>query len=92
MTTGERYTLALKYPHRVEATIMELRSDYLIAECIHRCDSSCYLQGMRNTLPLHGQRAFFYDQFAEQFLLMAEDAIPVGPGKTLDGIVTYTVK
>lgn len=73
----QRYALRWKYAHRMDATIVDLRADYLIADVDHRCKPYCYLlREQPATLVLSGRRAFFY-QFETMFELIPDGAIPL---------------
>ena len=82
MQIGEKYAMRWKYPHRLEVTVLELRDEYLIAETVHRCPVvSCYLQTMRNTLPIHGRQRYEYPAFAKLFQPIPEGSIPLPPSR-----------
>lgn len=73
---GQTFSLGFQLAHRIEATVIELRDQDVVAECVHRCvPTSCYLQAERTTLPLHGTIKYPYDFFAKYFVPMADDAI-----------------
>ena len=75
MNVGERYTLAWRHPHRVDATIIALEADYIVADVDHRCPITCEMQQMRATLPMHGRFKYAYDDFAKLFVPLNPDAI-----------------
>jgi hypothetical protein len=77
MQIGERYSLAWKHPHRLEATIVALESDHVVCEVDHRCGFACHLKAMKNTLPIEGRMIYRYDDFAKLFVQMNTDAIPL---------------
>jgi hypothetical protein len=75
MNVGERYSLAWKHPHRLEATIIALEADHVVCKVDHRCSFACYLAGMKNTLPIEGRLPFTYHDFDKLFLPLNADAI-----------------
>ena len=75
MNVGERYSLAGKHPHRLEATITALERDYVICEVDHRCGFACYLKGMKNTLPMDGTQRYRYPDFAALFVRIPDGTI-----------------
>ena len=75
MNIGDRFSLRLALPHRVEATIVSADEHTVVAECVHRCDPPCYLLSMRETLPIEGRIRYRYDDFARLFMPMAENAL-----------------
>lgn len=76
MNLGERYSLAWKAPHRIEATITAFEPDYVVVNADHRCPPTrCKLQGLRDALPIHGELRFRYADFAQLFLPLNADAI-----------------
>ena len=81
MNVGQKFSLRWKHPHRIEATITELRQNDLVAEVDHRCPPSCFLQASRSTLPIHGTLVYRYEDFANLFQPMAEDALALPGGK-----------
>lgn len=72
---GSRWTLKWRHPHRLEAVVTALEPNYVVCEVDHRCPFSCYLQGMRNTLPMEGTMRYSYGDFAELFVPLNADAI-----------------
>ncbi len=81
MQVGETYELAWRWPHRLTATIVELTQDHIVADAVHRCPITCYLQQMRNTLPLDGTVRYDYRFFSDVFVRVPEGAIPLGPAQ-----------
>ena len=81
MNVGQCFSLKWKHPHRLEARIMELRENDLVCDVDHRCPPTCELQQMRTNLPLHGILVYRYDDFAQMFQPMAEDALALPPAK-----------
>lgn len=76
MSPGERYTTVLRLPHRIDAVVVALHDDWIVADADHRCKPYCaLLRDFASTLTLSGRRAFFYDQFTAQFVLVPEGAI-----------------
>lgn len=75
MNVGQRFSLAWKHPHRIEATITGFEPDYVVVEAEHRCPATCKVQQMRTTLPIYGEMRFRYADFAELFLPLNVDAI-----------------
>jgi hypothetical protein len=82
MQVGDRYSLAWKYHHRIEATIVALHERHLIAKTEHRC-SNCDMTEFRETLPLEGTLPYKYDDFGKLFVPMApEDAMALPGSKS----------
>lgn len=75
VNVGERFSLAWKHPHRIEATIVELGPDRVLVESVHRCPPTCYVLQMRATLPIEGRMAFRYEDFDKLFQPMNTQAI-----------------
>lgn len=75
MNIGDKFTLAWKMPHRIECTITAFEADYIVVQADHRCPMRCELQGMRTTLPIHGEMRFRYSDFAKLFVQLNVDAI-----------------
>ena len=76
MNIGERYALAWKHPHRLEATVVELQADRIVADVVHRCLPTCEVLQMRQTLPIEGRLSYSYGDFAKLFQRMS-DGIPL---------------
>jgi len=78
---GQRYTLAWKYPHRIDCIVVEIRQHIVVAIVDHRCKPYCeLLKEYAATLTLSGRRRFFYDQFVAQFVPIPDGPIPLPPG------------
>lgn len=75
MQIGERYALAWKHPHRLEATIVALEPDYVVCEVDHRCGFHCYLKAMKTTLPLDGMQKYRYADFVQLFVRIPDGSI-----------------
>lgn len=76
MNIGQRFSLAWKAPHRIEATITSFEPDYVVVHADHRClPHRCKLQGLRESLAIHGEMRFRYADFAQLFLPLNDDAI-----------------
>lgn len=73
---GRRFSLKWRYRHRVEATVLALETNYILTDALHRCGFGCELGNM-----IGGETRYRYDDFATMFQPMAEDAIPLGPGR-----------
>lgn len=75
MNIGQRFSLAWKAPHRIEATITSFEPDYVVVHADHRCPITCKIQQMRGTLAIHGELRFRYADFTQLFLPLNDDAI-----------------
>lgn len=85
VNVGERYSLAWRYGHRIEATIVDVQSNTIVADCDHRCAPDCYLlRDYPSSLMLSGRRTFLPREFAEQFVPMAEDALALPPATSVE--------
>ena len=71
---GKWFSLRWEFPHRVEVIVLALEADYILCESTHRCGFGCDIGKM-----LGGETRYRYNDFAEMFQRMAEDAIPLGP-------------
>lgn len=77
MSVGERYSLAWKFPHRVECEVVELGPDRVTVESVHRCPPTCYVLQMRATLPIEGLMSFRYQDFSTLFVRIPDGSIPL---------------
>ena len=75
MNVGERYSLAWKFPHRIEVIITDLGADRILVEAVHRCPPTCKLLQMRTTLPIEGEMKYRYGDFHALFLPLNDAAI-----------------
>lgn len=81
IAVGSRWALAWRHPHRIEATVIALEAEYVVADVVHRCPPTCELLQMRATLPIEGRLRYTYAAFDRLFERMAEGAIAL-PGAT----------
>jgi hypothetical protein len=72
MNVGDRYALAWRFPHLLDATVIELQKDGVLCDVVHRCPIECYLQQMRQTLPIDGRRLLRYPELADWLPLNAD--------------------
>ncbi|MDE2098112.1 MAG: hypothetical protein KGL39_12735 [Patescibacteria group bacterium] len=85
MNIGDCYSLRWRYGHRIEATIVDVQSNAVVADCDHRCAPDCYLlRDYPSSLILSGRRTFLPREFAEQFEPMAQDAFALPPAITVE--------
>lgn len=76
---GQRYTTALKVPHRIDAVVVGLHDDYVAVDADHRCQPYCFLlRDHAATLTLSGRRVFSYRDFSKDFVFVADGAIALG--------------
>lgn len=81
MNIGERYALAWKLPHRIEATVVALEPDHVVVESVHRCPVTCRILQMRQTLPIEGELRFKYADFGLLFVRIPDGAIALTTSK-----------
>lgn len=72
---GSKWSLRLKFPHRIEATVVDLGADYIVTTVNHRCGFSCPIDKM-----LSGEVLYRYADFYALFVPMAVDAIALHGG------------
>lgn len=81
MNVGDRYSLAWKHPHRIEATIVALGERFVECDVEHRCGIECEIKQRKATLPIEGRMTYLYHEFADMFVPMAQDAIALPSGQ-----------
>ena len=77
MNIGERFTLAWKHPHRIEAEIIALEQDRVLVDAEHRCPPTCMILQMRQTIPIEGLMSFRYQDFSALFVRIPDGSIPL---------------
>lgn len=75
MQVGEQYALRWpKYPHLLDATVLELGRNGVVCEVVHRCTLGCYVKQMK-ALPIDGRMTYDYYEFGKMFVWRNPDAI-----------------
>ena len=85
MNVGDRYSLAWKHPHRIEATIIRVDDATVVANVDHRCeDGVCYLSVLMAALPIHGLISYKRREFEALFQPMCDaPALPPAENRLL---------
>lgn len=70
IVVGSRWSLAWRYRHRVEVTVLALEADHVVTDAVHRCGFSCDVGKM-----LGGEMRYTYPDFAKLFVPLNPDAV-----------------
>ena len=77
---NSHWAMRWKFPHLLDATILELHPKHVVVQIEHRCTLGCEIQQLRSTLPLHGRVRYDYADFVQLFEPRNDEAIPL-PGE-----------